>query len=118
MSILFTSDSVELLKLEPCEFRRIYTLERSLELQYSHTDVVVLLENKERAMLEIIQGLLPEGSFVVQTQPTDLTFHLHMAKSGISSMDWLKKIIFMNFPDLPCGDFYCQKRLQPSNEPK
>jgi hypothetical protein len=114
MSILFSADSVELLKLEPYEFRRIYTLDNSIDIKYSHTDVVVLLENGERAMLEIIQGLLPEGSFVIKTLPTNLTFQLHMAKSGVSSMDWLKKIIFMTFPDLPCGDFYCQKKLRAS----
>jgi len=114
MSILFSSDGNELLKLEPIEFRRIHSLDNKLELTYSHTDVVVLLENGERAMLEIIQALLPESSFVIKTLPTNMTFHLHMAKSGTSSMDWLKKIIFMTFPELPCGDFYCQEKLRPS----
>lgn len=113
MSIVFLQGSVELLKLQPQEFRRVYTLDNKLSLEYSHSDIVVCLANGERAMVEIVQGLLSGGQYVVKTCPTNLTFDFRLTVQGTDCMTQLKKILFMTNPDLPCGDFYCQKRIEP-----
>jgi hypothetical protein len=114
MSILFFQDSIELLKLSPCEFRRVYTIGDEQELKYSHSDVVVVLENGERAMVEIVQGMLNNGTYVVRTSPTDITFDVRLTKSGAACVNWLKKIIFMTFPDMPTKDIYCQEIIRPT----
>tara|TARA_B110000046_G_C12679028_1_gene267745 strand:- start:11 stop:376 length:366 start_codon:yes stop_codon:yes gene_type:complete len=113
MSIIFLQHGVELLEFNPSEFRRVYTLNNDLSLEYSHSDSVVCLKNGERAMVEIVQGLLPAGQYVVKTSPTDLVFDFRLVAEGTDCMSQLKKIIFMANPDLPCGDFYCQKRIEP-----
>ena len=113
MSIVFLQGSVELLKLQPQEFRRVYTLDNKLSLEYSHSDIVVCLANGERAMVEIVQGLLSGGQYVVKTCPTNLTFDFRLTVQGTDCMNQLKKILFMTNPHLPCGDFYCQKRIEP-----
>ena len=116
MSIIFLQDNNELLKLEPCEFRRVYTLvPEDMELKYSHSDIVVLLENGERAMVEIVQGMLNNGSYVIKTNPTDTTFDIRLTKSGSNCINWLKRIIFMTFPDLPTTDYYCQEKIRPTS---
>ena len=107
MSIIFTQDSIELLKLKPHEFRRVYTIGDDQELKYSHSDVVVLLEN--------VQGMLNNGSYVIKTSPTAITFDIRLTKAGAACMNWLKKIIFMTFPDLPTTDLYCQEIIRPTN---
>ena len=115
MSIIFTQDSIELLKLKPHEFRRVYTIGDDQELKYSHSDVVVLLENGERAMVEVVQGMLNSGSYVIKTSPAAITFDIRLTKAGAACMNWLKKIIFMTFPDLPTTDLYCQEIIRPTN---
>ena len=114
MSIMFLDNNTELLKIEPHEFRRVYTLDESLELKYSHSDIVVLLENGERAMIEIVQGLLSNGSYVVKAKPTDTTYDVRLTKSGTSCMNWLKRIVFMTFPDLPTIDVYSGEIIRPA----
>ena len=114
MSVLFLRDSVELLKLEPQEFRRVYTIGDDHELKYSHSDIVVALDNGERSMVEIVQGMLNNGTYVVKTYPTNITFDLRLTKSGSTCVNWLKKIIFMTFPDLPTKDIYCQEIIRPT----
>ena len=118
MSILFLQGGVELLEFKPSEFRRVYTLDNDFSLEYSHSDVVVCLENGERAMVEVVQGVLSAGQYVVKTCPTNLTFDFRLMTEGTDCMRQLKKIIFMTHPDLPCGDFYCQNKLQPSTSKK
>jgi len=115
MSIIFCQGSVELLKLEPCEFRRVHTIGDEHELKYSHSDIVVLLENGERVMIEVVQGLLKNGTYIIKTSPTDITFDLKLTQSGAACMNWLKKIIFMAFPDLRCCDMYCQEIIRPNH---
>lgn len=113
MSIVYLQGGVELLELKPVEFRRVYTLDNEMSLEYSHSDIVVCLENGERAMVEVVQGLLTAGKYVIRTRPTDLTFDFRLATQGTDCMSHLKKIIFMTNPDMPCGDYYCQKKLEP-----
>ena len=107
MSIIFRKDGVELLLLRPLEFRRVYTMDTEdgvNRMKYSHSDVIVEIENGNRAMLEIIQGLLPEGSYIVRCRETAFDFTL---SSGKESMAYLKRLIFMTFPDLTTKDMYC-----------
>ena len=117
MSIIFLKDGTELLQLVPVEFQRVYTLrppddETELpKLGYSHSDIVVELENGSQAMVEICEGMLGNGSYVIKAQPTDTTFDIRITKSG--SMDSLKKIIFMTFPKLPTNDYYCENIIFP-----
>ena len=108
MSIIFRKDGVELLLVRPLEFRRVYSLEIEEgfnRMRYSHTDVVVELDNGTRSMLEIIQGLLPDGSYMVKTMPTDVTFDFQLS-TRTESMKRLKSIIFMTFPDLTTKNMY------------
>jgi hypothetical protein len=111
--------ATELLVLRPIEFRRVYTLniedgndESDIPLKYSHSDIVVSLENGERAMVEIVQGLLQNGSYIVKCLPTDMTFDFRHTQKGLESMNWLKRIVFMNFPDLNTADYYGQDKLR------
>ena len=113
MSILFLKDGEELLKLFPSEFRRVYTLDSDRELKYSHSDITVLLENDSKAMIEICQGMLNNGNYVIKAQPTNVTFDFRLTKTGEECMNWLKKIIYMTFPDLATNDYYCQKQIKP-----
>ena len=116
MSILFSQDGTELLKLIPSEFRRVYTIDidNNMELKYSHSDVVCLLENGSKAMIEVCQGMLNSGTYVIKTLPTNVTFDIHLTKTGGSCMNWLKKIVFMTFPDLDCCDYYGNKEIESS----
>ena len=118
MSISFVQDGTEKLKLQPILFRRVYTLEtEEFEstpfLKYSHTDVVVKLENESTAMIEICQGALGNGTYSVTSQPTGLTVDVHLTKSGTSCMNWLKKIVFMSFPNIITKDIYCNTEIRP-----
>jgi len=116
MSIIVRKDGNEVLLLKPAEFRRVYTL-RCTEggdshVEYSHTDVVVELENGHRAMLEIIQGLLPNGSVIIKMMPTEATFGFELSTKGTKGMAYLKKLIFMTFPDLTTKDVYLNEDLE------
>jgi hypothetical protein len=118
MSITILQDGSELLKFQPKDFVRVYTLdiekmEELPKIKYSHTDVIIQLDNESYAMIEVCQGLLNNGTYTIKTQPTDLTFILHMKKSGNGGIDWLKKIIFMTFPNLQIKDVYCNRKIKP-----
>jgi len=119
MSILFFEGTTELLILHPKEFRRVYTLDKldtdDWGLKYSHSDVVVHTESGAPAMIEIVQGLLCNGNYTVKMMPTGATFKLQHTQGGTESTEWLKKLIFMNFPDLKTGDYYCNNKLRSNN---
>ena len=80
------------------------------KLEYSHTDCIVELENEARAMVEIIQFLLREGSYIVRTMPTDVSFDFKLTKAD-KCMNYLKKMIFMSNPDIETKDIYLNEDL-------
>ena len=117
MSIQFLKGTTEVLILHPKEFRRIYEYiwdseNDRADLKYSHSDVVVHTESGAPAMIEIVQGLLCNGNYTVKMMPTGATFKLQHTQGGTESTEWLKKLIFMNFPDVKTGDYYCNNKLR------
>ena len=114
MSITFSRDGNQLLNLRPLELRRVYSLNTEEDvptLKYSHTDVIVLLDNDAKAMLDICNGLLEDGRYVLETQPTDQTFDVRLRRSD--SLNRLKRIITMAFPSLLTRDYYGAKLIKP-----
>jgi exonuclease VII small subunit len=116
MSFTILQDGNELLKLCPKEFRRVYNLSfeentTTKMIKYLHSDCVCELENGERVHVETVQGLLEDGMYVVKTCPTNLTFPFRLEKKGVESISYLKKIIFMTFPDLPTNDVFRNETL-------
>ena len=115
MSIIFRKDGTELLLVRPKEFRRIYTLnfaEGERQLEYSHSDVLIELENGAAAMLEIVQSQLNSGSYNLKFKPTETTIDYRLSKNGEESMKYLKRLVFMNFPDLATRDVYLNVDLE------
>ena len=114
MSVTFLQDGTELLKIYPQSFRRVYTLDldNDADLKYSHSDVVIKLDNDAQAMIEIVQAMLPDGNYSLKMMPTEVTFVLRHKQKGIECMNWLKKLIFMNFPDLETSDMYGNEKLR------
>ena len=112
MSIIFRRDGAEVLLLTPICFRRMYTLAdgKGAALNYSHSDVVVALENEKRAMLEIVQGLLPKARYMVKMMPTEAVFVFDLG-NGKESLRHLKELVFWNFPDLKTRDMYLNDDL-------
>lgn len=113
---ILQDDGTEKLKLCPVEFRRVYTLsleENATEkvVKYSHSDCLCTLGNGERVNVDIVQLLLGNGTYTVKTAPTDLTFSFRLKNNGVESIDYLKKIIFMTYPDLPVVDVYLNSKL-------
>ena len=115
MSIFFNKDGTELMLIRPLEFRRVYTLEFSEAgetLKYTHSDVLIELENGESAMIEIVQAQLPLGRYHIKFLPTDCTFDFRLSKGGEESMLYLKKLVFMNYPNLKTRDVYLNTDLE------
>ena len=110
MSIVILQDGTEVFRFCPVEFRRTYTLtfgeDGAKQIEYSHTDCICALDNKTLVHAEVVQGVLTDGTYVVKTLPTDLTFSFKLRQIGTASVSHLKKIIFMTFPNLPTKDVY------------
>lgn len=108
----------ELLKLHPVEFRRMYTLTfdhatHIPSLEYSNTDCICRLDGSEATvMCEIVQGMMEDGTYVIKCSPSDLTFPFRLRKNGRDCIAYLKRIIFMNWPDLPNSNVYLNEKLQ------
>ena len=118
MSIIVRKNGATRMLVKPAEFRRVYTLsftEGDSQVVYSHTDVVVELENGSRAMLEIIQGQLHADRYIVEMLPTEASFDFTLftgGDDGSKCMQYLKKLIFMTFPDLHTKDVYLNEDLE------
>ena len=116
MSIVVTQNGNEKLRLRPKEFRRMYTLSfcddcNTKELVYSHSDCVCELPNGSNVMAEIVQTL-DDGTYEVTSLPTEQTFNLEIKQKQPECVLYLKRIIFMNFVDLPTKDIYLNTELR------
>lgn len=102
-----------LFRCTPLRFRRIHCLcpSATTELQYSHTDLVVRMENGEEAMVEIIQGLLPSGQY--QLKMRENVFGLAFSQNSPECINWIKKLVFACWPDIPVCDMYGGNVIQP-----
>lgn len=98
----------------PVIFRRVHCLcPNSLELRYSHTDLVVLLEDESEVMLEIIQGILTSSTY--QVKIAGHTFPLQFSQRTTECINWIKKMVFACYPDLPVCDMYAGNVMTPTN---
>lgn len=96
----------------PVIFRRVHCLcPNSLELKYSHTDLVVRLADESEVMVEIIQGILSSSTY--QLQMGGHTFPLHFSQRTAECVNWIKKMVFACYPDLPVCDMYAGNVLSP-----
>ena len=114
MSISIWKNDTELMKLEPLEFRRVYALTNGEEagvthLKYSHTDCICKLDDS-RVMVEIVQGLITESGDYIIKSDTNLEFKINLTKN-VKSLNYLKKIVFMLFPDITTIDMYSHKDI-------
>tara|TARA_B100001063_G_C16445135_1_gene395521 strand:+ start:90 stop:485 length:396 start_codon:yes stop_codon:yes gene_type:complete len=106
-------DSV-LFACTPVEFRRIHALcPTTLALEYSHTDLVVRLENGTQVMLEIVQCLLRNGRYEIKM--AGHTFPLQFSQRTAECMHWTKKLVFACFPDIRVCDMYGGQPLSPAH---
>ena len=113
-AISVRKDGVELLLLKPIEFRRIYTLnfdEGISQLSYSHSDILVELDSGAPAMIDVIQCQLNSGKYNLKFMPTQGTVEYKLSKNGPDCMKYLKRLVFMHFPDLPVRDLYLNEDL-------
>lgn len=105
-SILFTC--------RPVEFRRIHSLcPNTRALEYSHTDLLVRLGNGILVMLEIVQCLLRNGHYEVKM--AGHTFPLQFSQRTAECMQWMKKLVFVCFPDIRVRDFYGGLPMSPAD---
>lgn len=97
----------------PSVFRRVHVLcPNTLELKYSHTDLVVAVENGSDAMIEIVQGSLRSGNYKIKM--SGHTFNLHFSQQDAECINWIKKLVFACYPYLPVCDMYGNNVLRPS----
>ena len=59
-------------------------------------------------MVEVVQGLLNNGNYIMKILPADITIALKLTKHGNDCITWLKKVIFMSFPDLRLANSRCR----------
>lgn len=110
MSVIIFMEDSEVLKFDPCEFRRVHLLQDG-KLIYSHSDLIITV-NDNRVMVEIVSALLENGRYEIRVN--ELSFSAVIDKINPAALQWIKKLIFMNFPDLPVMDVYCNKVLHVS----
>lgn len=106
MSVKFFFEDVEVLIFEPAEFRRVHLLEGD-KLKYSHSELIITI-NEQRVMVDIIMTLLDSATYEVRINGLDFSAALNTA----DSLHHVKHLIFINFPDLPVSDVYCNKVLK------
>lgn len=95
----------EVLKFDPREFRRVHLLEDE-KLKYSHSDLIIII-NAKPVMVEIVSALLDDGRYEIKIN--EMIFSAVINKTNPTTLQWIKKLIFINFPDLPVSDVYCNK---------
>ena len=110
MSVKFFLEDMQVLTFEPVEFRRVHLLEED-KLKYSHSELIITI-NEQRVMVDIIMTLLDNAKDQVRINGLDFPAALHTA----DSLHHVKHLIFINFPDLPVSDVYCNKVLKASSD--
>jgi hypothetical protein len=105
MSVIFIMEDSEVLKFDPREFRRVHLLEDE-KLKYSHSDLIIII-NAKPVMVEIVSALLDDGRYEIKIN--EMIFSAVINKTNPTTLQWIKKLIFINFPDLPVSDVYCNK---------
>ena len=110
MSIVISQNGETKITLKPHQFRRVHDLEDG-KLKYSHSEVVCELENNAMVHVELIEAILSNGDYTVKTMPSDLTFPFQFTRGETECVQWIKRLIFMNFPNLLVSDVYLNENL-------
>ena len=110
MSIVISQNGETKITLNPPQFRRVHDLEDG-KLKYSHSEVVCELENNAMVHVELIEAILSNGDYTVKTMPSDLTFPFQFTRGETECVQWIKRLIFMNFPNLLVSDVYLNENL-------
>lgn len=105
MSVQFFFEDAEVLAFNPVEFRRVHLLEDK-KLKYSHSELIITVNNN-RVMVDIILTLLDNAKYQVKINGLEFS----AAISTPDSLQHVKHLVFINFPDLPVSDVYCNKVL-------
>jgi len=96
----------------PVMFRRVHSLcPNTRTLEYSHSDLIIRLENEQEALIEITQGLLANGLY--ELQMIGHSFPLQFSQSSPECVNWCKKLVFACFPELEVCDMFAGSILQP-----
>ena len=110
MSVVISQSGETKLTLKPCLFRRIHNLEDG-KLVYSHSECICKLENNQPVHVELVEAVLTTGDYIIKILPTDLTFPLQFTGGEKEPLQWLKKLIFINFPNLSVQDVYLNEKI-------
>ena len=110
MSIVISQNGEEKITLIPHQFRRVHVLKDG-QLKYSHSDCVCKLENLQLVHIELVGAVLSTGDYAIKILPSDLTFPLHFTRDSKECIDWIKRLVFINFPDLSVSDVYLNENL-------
>ena len=110
MSVIISQNGETKLTLKPHQFRRVHILEDG-KLKYSHSDCICKLENNQAVHVELIEAVLSTGDYIIKILPTDLTFPLQFTRDSKEPLQWLKKLIFINFPNLSVQDVYLNEKI-------
>ena len=110
MSVIFCLEDSPVLQFEPVEFRRVHLLQDE-KLKYSHSELVITL-NERRVMVDVILLLLDRAKYRVKINGMEFNSELNSPES----LQHVKHLVFINFPDLAVSDVYCNKDLKPASE--
>lgn len=110
---LFSGDETAL-RFTPVEMRRVHGLDihpSRIGLKYSHSDVVIQFENGSTAFLEAVTCILETATYTVKVEPTDISLSVYLSRSEPECINWLKRIVFSFFPDIPVRNTYLGKSI-------
>jgi len=110
MSVQLYLEDVQVLEFVPVEFRRVHLL-KDEKLKYSHSELIVTINN-HRVLVDIMLTLLDNATY--QFKINGLEFLT--ALNNLDSLQRVKHLVFINFPDLPVSDVYCNQVLQVSSD--
>lgn len=105
MSVHFYFEDAKVLEFEPVEFRRVHLLENE-KLKYSHSELIVSID-QHRVLVDIVLTLLEKARYQVKINGMDF----FAALNNKESLQHIKQLVFINFPDLPVSDVYCNNVL-------
>jgi len=116
--IVFEDNQVpatEALRIFPLEFRRIYTVKAS-KLEYQMSELICRLRTVDGPAVQIdTVPLILDGyqDMKVTLMPANITVVQEDSDTD-NYLVWLKKIVYLSFPDITTRNLYCNNDLIPA----
>ena len=116
--IVFEDNQVpatEALRIFPLEFRRIYTVKAS-KLEYEMSELICRLRTVDGPAVQIdTVCLILDGyqDMKVTLMPANITAVQEDSDTD-NYLVWLKKLVFLSFPDITTRNLYCNNDLIPA----